>query len=102
MNKILLPPRKINCLFTFFLLRLRHVFISGIGDLEDIADLGVGDVALGSLLELVNLFHLEMLDSSNVTHQGQLARSGKLAERAVKREPLLRNVSVEQVFFHLL
>ena len=60
-------------LLTFFLLGVWHVFVSGVCDLEDVTDVRVRDVALGTLLELVNLLHLQMLNGPDVGHQGLLA-----------------------------
>ena len=93
---------RLKFLFTFFLLGVWHVLVSGVRDLEDVADVRVRDVALGTLLELVNLLHLQMLNGPDVSHQGLFAGAGELAERAVIREPLQRDISVQQVFFHLL
>ena len=57
---------------------------------------------LGTLLELVNLLHLQMLNGPDVSHQGLFAGAGELAERAVVGKPLQWDISVQQVFFHLL
>jgi len=83
--------------FTFVILCL---FLSDVGDLEDVADVGVRRVALGSLLQLVHLLHLQVLNSSDVVHQSHLSAAGKLAERAVVRQSRLRDVLVEQRLFH--
>lgn len=73
--------------FTFFVLSRAWLFLSDVGDLEDVADVSVRRVALGPLLQLVHLFHLQMLNSSDVVHQSHLAAAGKLAERAIIRQP---------------
>ena len=53
--------------------------------LENVTNFRVWGVALGSLLQLMNLLHLQVFHGSHMAHQGRLARAGKLAECAVVR-----------------
>jgi hypothetical protein len=68
----------------------RNVILSRVSDPEDVADVGVSSVALGSLLQLVHLLHLQVLHSSDVVHQGQFAVAGELAEGAVVGQPVVK------------
>ena len=78
----------------------RCLFFSDVGDLEDVADVSVRRVALGSLLQLVHLLHLQVLNRSDVVHQSHFATAGKLTERAVVRQPRFRDIFVEQGLLH--
>ena len=53
------------------------------GDLEDVADVSLCHVALGTLLELMNLLHLKMFHASNVVHEQVLAGGVEGTEGAV-------------------
>ena len=53
--------------------------------LENVTNFRVWGVALGSLLQLMNLLHLQVFHGSHMAHQGRLAWAGKLAECAVVR-----------------
>ena len=46
-------------------------------NLEDVSNLGVAQIALGSLLELMYLLHLKVLHGANVSQQTVFSLSGE-------------------------
>ena len=53
--------------------------------LKYVANLSLRNVTLCALLQLMNLFHLQVFHGSHMGHQSRLARGGELAECAVVR-----------------
>ena len=51
--------------------------------MENVPDLGEGQVAFGLLLQLVNLFHLQMFHGSHMSHQTRFGGAVKVAQNAV-------------------
>ena len=93
----------IGCL-TFILSRWMVVVLvpAVVDHLEYLPDVGVARVALGTFLELVNLFHLKMLDRPDVRHESHLAPARELAEGAIEGHPVFGDPPVGHRLFRPL
>lgn len=78
-----IKKEKMLTFISVILLNFFVIFVVVDADLKNVSDLGVVDVALGPLLQLMNLLHLQMLHRPNVIHQKVFTRGTETAKDAV-------------------